>query len=321
MKKQFALSLALCASFAAAFCLAGCGEGNKAEGLSIVCTTFSQYDWVRTVTKGDDSVDLTILETTGQDLHNFQPSAADIVKIYECDLFVYVGGESDEWAEEVLASPSSNPDRVNIDLLETLGEGALYEEEVPGAEHDEGHEHVEELDEHVWLSLKNADVFVNAITDTLCELNPDCAELYRSNAEAYCSELSALDNEYEEMVASAERTTVLFGDRFPFRYLAEDYGLTYYAAFSGCSAETEASFSVITTLAKAVDEHALPCILILETSDGGIAEQIKNNTLTKDQEILVINSIQSVTASQIESGASYLALMRSNLDVLEEALN
>ena len=321
--KKIAFSLALCASFAAVCGLSGCDTQSKTDGLDIVCTTFPQYDWVRTITEGDDSVNLTILETTGQDLHNFQPSAADIVKIYQCDLFIYVGGESDEWADEVLSSSSSNPERVTIDLVETLGNAALVEEEVPGAEqedHDHDHDHGE-IDEHVWLSLKNAVVFCRAITNTLCELNPDEADLYRSNSEAYCAELSALDAQYEEMVESAARKTVLFGDRFPFRYLAEDYGLTYYAAFSGCSAETEASFSVITNLAAAVDENELPCILLLETSDQGIAVQVRNNTKTKDQEILVMNSIQSVTGSQIENGASYLTLMQENLKTLEKALN
>ncbi len=319
--KKYTISLALCVAAAAGCCFTGCGERTENDKLSIVCTTFPQYDWVRSITEGDD-VDLTVLQTTGQDLHSYQPSAADIVSIYQCDLFIYVGGESDGWVDDLSAS-SANPGQKTVDLVETLGEKALTEEEVPGADHDHDHDHDhgEEVDEHVWLSLRNADVLCRAIAETLCELRPDAAELYRSNAEAYCAELRALDEEYTEMVSGAARTTVLFGDRFPFRYLAEDYDLTYYAAFSGCSAETEASFSVITTLAAAVDANELPCILVLEMSDQGIAQQIRNNTATKDQEILVMNSIQSVTAAQIESGASYLALMRQNFETLKKALN
>lgn len=323
MKKIF-LFFALCAAFVcSAGTLSACSERTQNEKFSVVCTIFPQYDWVRNLTEGNENVELTILQASGQDLHNFQPSAADLVKIYRCDVFIYVGGESDAWVESILSDSSVNPDMKCIDLLAALGDAALTEEEVPGAAHDheEDHDHAEALDEHVWLSLSNANVLLKVICNAICEADPAEAELYRSNLERYSAEVSALEGEYSQMVADAERTVILFGDRFPFRYLAEDYGLTYYAAFSGCSAETEASFSVITNLARAVDENNLPYILVLENSDRGIAEQIRNNTSSKDQGILVMNSIQSVTAAQIADGTTYLALMRGNFETLRTALN
>lgn len=320
MKKTL-LALSLCAAIGFGTCgLASCNFSDDGK-LDIVCTTFPQYDWVRVLTEGDENVNLTVLQTSGIDLHNFQPSAADIVKIYGCDLFLYVGGESDKWVGDVLSNSSANPDMVQVKLIEKVA--ALTEEEVPGSEeehdHDQGDE--EDLDEHVWLSLKNAEVLCEAIADALCEVNPDGEELYRGNLEAYKTELSSLEAEFSVTVETAQRKTILFGDRFPFRYLAEDYGLTYFAAFSGCAAETEASFSVITNLSKAVDDNNLPYILVLEGSDKGIAEQIKANTTAKNQEILVMNSIQSVTTAQINGGTSYLSLMRENLNTLKKALN
>ncbi len=298
--------------------LSGCKDRAKGGKLNIVCTYFPQYDWVKNIAMGDENVTLTLLGATGSDLHNYQPTTSDIVKIYTCDVFICVGGESETWTEDVLKSASVNPEMKKISLLEALGDDALKEEEPPGAEEkQEG----EELDEHVWLSLRAANTLCGSITETLCEINPSGAALYRSNLQSYSQKLEGLEKEYASAAGSAARKVFLFGDRFPFRYLANDYGLTYFAAFSGCSAESQASFSVITNLARLVDENDLPYILVLEGSDKRIAEQIKANTAAKDQEILVINSIQSVTAAQIANGTSYLALMQENLDVLKKALN
>lgn len=316
--KKFFITLAFLGAFL--FALSGaaaCGGADDGE-LDIVCTIFPQYDWVQTLTAGNDQTELTLLQSSGIDLHNYQPSAADKVKILRCDLLVYVGGESDKWVEDMLADPAKNQDMTVLKLLDFID--ALDEEEVPGGESD-GHEEEVGKDEHVWLSLKNAHRLVDALGGALERLDPDHAALYESNKNAYIAQIDQLEGEFAEATRETARKVLLFGDRFPFRYLVEDYSLTYYAAFSGCSAESEASFEVIENLVKAVDDNGLPYIIVLESSDQKIAEQIKKSTKTKDQTILVMNSIQSVTKAQIEGGANYLSLMKENLQTLKIALN
>lgn len=316
--KKLLRTLSLLGVFLFALGGAGCGE-KKSGALDIVCTIFPQYDWVQALTEGNDEIDLTLLQSSGIDLHNYQPSAADKVKILKCDLLVYVGGESDKWVEDMLTDPAGNPDRKVLKLLDHVD--ALDEEEVPGGEHDHDDEQAGAKDEHVWLSLKNAHRLAEALGGVLGAVDPEHRALYEENTNAYVAEIDALEKEYAEAMQAPKRKILLFGDRFPFRYLVEDYGLTYYAAFSGCSAETEASFEVIETLVEAVNSNALPYILVLESSDKKIAEQIRKSTETKNQTILVMNSIQSVTQRQIEGGANYLSLMKENLETLKKALN
>ena len=183
-------------------------------------------------------------------------------------------------------------------------------------------EHEEkEYDEHVWLSLKNAEIICQSIADTLGEIDPENKDTYEANVVAYIEELAGLDVQYQDTVDTASRKTVLFGDRFPFRYMVDDYGLNYYAAFAGCSAESEASFETISFLAKKVDELQLPCILTIEDEQHKIAETIKANTQNQDQEILTMNSMQSVTSKDVQNGANYFSIMEENLNVLKQALN
>lgn len=338
MKKMIALLLAL---LMAVGMLAGCAKQNDddtdatTDELSIVATIFPEYDWVKEIL-GDkaDHADITLLLDNGVDLHSYQPTADDIVKISDCDLFLYVGGESEGWVKEALKN-SANKDRKVINLLDVLGDKVKSEEVVEGMQeeaheyeegeaHEDGeaheHEHEEERDEHVWLSLKNAEVLVGAISNALQELDADNKEIYAANADAYMKKLSALDAEYQTAVDNASRKTVLFGDRFPFRYLADDYGLNYYAAFVGCSAETEASFETISFLAKKVDELKLPCVLTIEGKNHKIAETIVKNTAQKSQKILTMDSMQSTTSKDAADGTTYLSVMEKNLAVLKEAL-
>ena len=313
----------LCTLFAALTALtlllsSGCDFSSDGK-LHIVCTIFPQYDWVRELTKGAQNVEVTLLEDSGADLHNFQPSAADKVSILNSDLFVYTGGESDDWARTLLEN--AEKDVRSLDLIEALGERALTEEEGIEESGEHGHEHEDEVDEHIWLSVQNAKALVSAISEALCGVDEDNAALYQSNAASYLAELSALDEAFEETVSSAKRSVLVFADRYPFRYLAHDYGLTCYAAFSGCSAESEASFATILALVKHVEENALPYVMVLENSTQGIAKQVIDNTKSKDQGILVFNSLQSVTREDIESGATYLGLMKEDLAVLKTALN
>ena len=335
MKKMTALLLAL---FMLVGALAGCGkqnDTNQTDKLSIVTTIFPEYDWVREILgEKADNAEITMLLDNGVDLHSYQPTADDIVKISDCDLFIYVGGESDEWVEDALRNAANRNMKV-INLLEVLGDSVKTEEIVEGMQEEEHehedveehehedaeeHEHEEEADEHVWLSLKNAKMLVRVISKALQELDPDSKDIYAANADAYVKKLSALDAEYQAAVDAASNKTILFGDRFPFRYLVDDYGLRYYAAFVGCSTETEAGFETISFLAKRVDEWKLPCVLTIEGAQHKIAETIVRNTTAKNQRVLTMDSMQSTTSKDVKNGTTYLSVMEKNLSVLKEAL-
>ena len=322
MKKN--ISLALCLLLIAGL-FAGCGRTAPAAApaekrLNVVTTIFPEYDWVRQI--AGDKADVTMLLDNGVDLHSYQPTADDIIKISTCDMFIYVGGESDDWVEDVLRQ-ASNRDMAVVNLLEALGESVKEEEVVEGmeAEEEEEEEEEPEYDEHVWLSLRNAAVLCGRIADELGRIDAGNAGAYRANADAYIAKLNALDGEYKAAIDAAGVKTLLFGDRFPFRYLADDYGLQYYAAFTGCSAETEASFETVIFLANKVDELGLHAIMQIESADGKIAETIRETTQSKDQKILTLDSMQSVTAKGVADGADYLAAMEQNMAVLREALS
>ncbi|MBQ9300526.1 MAG: zinc ABC transporter substrate-binding protein [Clostridia bacterium] len=302
-------------------CLTGIGLAEEKK-ISVVTTIFAIYDWVREIAGEDlDGIDLTMLLDSGVDLHSYQPTAPDMLKVAATDLFIYVGGESDAWAENVLRA-AANPDMRVISLVEALGDDVKIEEEVEGMEPEaEEDEEEEEIDEHVWLSLRNAEKLTRVITDTLSEIDPEHAAAYQANASAYIAQLSALDAEYTRATDTAEYKTLLFGDRFPFRYLMDDYGLNYYAAFSGCSAETEASFQTVVFLADKVDELGLPAVMTIEGTNHKIAETVVNATKSQDARVLTLDSLQSTTREAVEQGATYLGIMESNLKVLEEALN
>ena len=325
--RLLALVLASVLCLASAAAPAAAEEGKK---LNIVTTIFPVYDWILQAAGGADHAEITLLLDSGVDLHSYQPTASDMLKIASCDVFVYVGGESDKWVEDALKG-SVNPGQIVISLLDALGEDVRAEELVEGMEHhdheedgdaDEDHDREEEeADEHVWLSLRNAQKLTSAIAARLAEADPAHAEAYTANAAAYCERLAALDAQYAEVTGAAAHKTLLFGDRFPFRYLADDYGLAYYAAFSGCSAETEASFQTIVFLAQKMDELGLPAVLTIEGTSRKIAETVIRTTAGKNQKILTLDSMQSVTAADMQAGASYLSIMEKNLEVLREALN
>lgn len=303
--------------------LAGCSNSastpDESADIKVVTTVFPLYDWVREVAQDDVDINIDLLLDNGVDLHSFQPSAKDIIDISDCDIFIYVGGESDKWVDETL-SQAHNDDMIVLDLMEILGDNAKEEELKEGMQGEEEEEEGTAYDEHVWLSLKNASLFTEKIAEALAKVDAAHAQNFKTNAAAYLDKLGALDRQYQEAVASAKTKTLLFGDRFPFRYLTDDYGLDYYAAFIGCSAETEASFETILFLANKVDELQLPAIMQIETSDGSIAKTVKENTKTKDQKLLTLDSLQNTTAQDIAAGKTYLSVMESNLDVLKDAL-
>ena len=305
---------------------------NKAssEPFSVVCTIFPEYDWVKEIL-GDhaDNVELTYLLDNGVDLHSYQPTADDMMKISTCDLFIYVGGESDEWVEGALAD-AQNKDMKVINLMDVLGDSAKVEELKEGMqgedeeEHDHDHDHEdeeeeEEYDEHVWLSLKNAKVLCTEIEKDIEAIDPANAADYKANLDSYAAKLDELDGKFKTLVDGSSVKALVFGDRFPFRYFVDDYGLDYYAAFIGCSAETEASFETIAFLSDKVKELDCKTIFTLENSSKDIANTIIK-TSGKSVDIAELNSLQSVSNDEIANGASYISLMQKNYDVLAGVL-
>ena len=328
MKKLLALVLS---ALVLTSLLVGCGstESKKAD-VKVVTTIFPIYDWVREIAQDDADINLDLLLDNGVDLHSYQPSAKDIVDISDCDIFIYVGGESDKWVDDTLKQ-ANNKNMTVLNLMDILGDKAKEEEVKEGMQadeddHEKGEEHKEgeeehEYDEHVWLSLKNSSLIVDKIAEALKKADTQHADAFQTNADAYKGKLNELDKQYQDAVDKASVKTLLFGDRFPFRYLTDDYKLDYYAAFVGCSAETEASFETITFLSGKADELQLKAIMQIETSDGAIAKTVRDNTKTKDQTILTLDSLQSVTSERAKNGETYLSIMTANLDILKEALS
>ena len=311
------------------FLLSSASTSQAADTLQIITTIFPEYDWVRNIL-GDNPAEIEVIQLldNGVDLHSYQPTADDILKLSGCDLFIYVGGESDEWVEDALKE-AVNKNMVTISLLEALGDAIKEEELVEGMEADHEHEHEEEhdheheeveYDEHVWLSLRNAAVLCQKFADAISALDSENAALYQDNAAAYIEKLNALDAEYRKAVSDAPVHTLLFGDRFPFRYLTDDYGLDYYAAFTGCSAESEASFETIIFLTRKINDLGLKSVMTIEGKDHRIAQTIVQNTDSKNQQILTMDSMQSTTSKDSANGTTYLSIMEKNLEVLKEAL-
>ena len=327
--------------------LSACGtESGKKDSsqkkISIVATIYPQYDWIKNILgERINDVDLKLLIKNGTDLHSYKPSAQDIATIAKADLVVYVGGESDEWIEKALAATPKDG-RIALNLMKALGDHVKKEEIVEGMqaeehehaekhedehhEHAEGHHHHDEEeemenDEHIWLSLKNAWILVNALAQSLSKVDSANSSIYTANAVLYNAKLWEMDKEFATAVSNASQKTVLFGDRFPFRYLVDDYGIKYYAAFVGCSAESEASFETITFLAGKMDSLQLPAIFTIDGSNGKIARAIlEASKNSKNAQVLTLNSMQSVTDEQIKAGVDYLSIMRDNLEVLKKAL-
>lgn len=326
--KRFLMMLAV--SLMVVLLLAGCSnarnntDSNDNKQLSIVATIYPEYDWVLNILgEKKDNAEVMLLVDNGTDLHSYEPTAKDMVTIAKCDVFIYVGGESDQWVEDALKQ-ATNKNMQVVNLMDVIGDTKKEEELKEGMQTKKEiikkEETEPEYDEHVWLSLKNTQKFVMAIADAIAKADAANADIYSANAKSYSDKLSALDGEYTKTVKNAKQRTLLFGDRFPFRYMTEDYGIDYYAAFNGCSAETEASFETIKFLAGKVDELNLKNVMIIENSDGEIARTIIKNTKNKNQKILILDSLQSVGKKDMESGQTYLKIMESNLNVIKEAL-
>lgn len=313
MKKIFAVIVAALL-FICAFC--GCGNVQTEEqnGMKIVCTAFPQYDFAKNILGNSDG-NIILLTDNGADLHSYEPTAADIIEIGSADLFIYVGGVSDEWVDGIIKS-ANNPELKTLAITDAVE--TLYDERESGTHHSHEHNHELQKDEHVWLSLKNAIEITRAISNKMCEADSENAAVYTANANAYIEKINALDKEYESVINTSKRKVLLFADRFPFRYLTESYSLQYYAAFSGCSSESEASFETMAFLIDKTNELSLPVILTIDGSDGSLAKTISDET---DAKIKTLDSCQSVSIADIKNGTDYLKIMASNLEVLKEALN
>lgn len=346
-----ALVLCLVVMMAGLTTFTGCSVSGDYAGdgrYKIVCTTFPQYDWIKQIIGDDDRFNVKLLLGNGVDMHSYQPTVDDMYQVATADMFVYVGGSSDKWVSDALKNARNKNMKV-VNMMEVIGDKAKVEELVEGMQeekydshshghdsgndsdshdsdsdsHSDGHSDDDdelEYDEHMWLSLGNAMIITQELADNLKQIDSDNADKYEANAKEYIGRLKELDNRYRDAVSGAANKTIMFGDRFPFRYLADEYGLKYYAAFPGCSAETEASFETVTFLSGKADELELKAIYVIENSDKRVAQTIVKNTKTKNQEIITMNSMQSVSNKDIAAGVSYIGIMEDNLSALKKGL-
>ncbi len=313
MKKIISLLLCLC--FLVAM-LGGCGNSAEtAEKFTVVTTIFPVYDWVKNIVGDNADVRVVQLLDDGTDLHNFKPSAGDLKTLSSCDVFIYVGGESDEWVSDALAS-AENKNLEEVNLLELLGSRAKIEEALPGMQKEEGEE--EAADEHIWLSLKNAAFLSEKIADILSQkLNLD----FKQNAQAYAQKLTEMDEEFEKAIGENPEKPIIIADRFPFRYFADDYNLKCFAAFSGCSAETEVSFKTVSFLSEQFKNSCSKYILVLEGSDKKIAKTVLEDAGSPDAQILSLNSMQAITAADVKAGAEYIKIMEENISTFKKVIS
>lgn len=321
MKKKLSLLVSI---FLAIVLLAGCAgasspaDASQTGGIQIVSTIFAPYDFARQLTAGTNA-NVTMLLQPGEEVHSFDPTTQDILRIQNADLFLYVGGENDTWVENVLSGLDKSVHTLKIMDFVTLYEeetveGMQAEAEEPGEE-DIGET---EWDEHVWTAPQNAISIVASLADELCQIDPANADAYRANASAYTAQLTALDNSFRDVVDHAARKTVVFADRFPARYFVEEFGLSYYAAFPGCSADTEPSAATVSALIDRVKAEKIPAVFYIELSDQRMADAVCEAT---GAEKLLFHCCHNVSKAEFESGATYLSLMQANVETLRQALN
>lgn len=288
--------------------LTGCYEKTDDNRLKIVTTIFPQYDFASHIT--GDKANITMLLTPGSESHTYEPSPSDIAKIQQADLFIYNGGESEVWVDEILKSTGN--DKINtmrlMDYIEPLEE----------IHNDNANDHEHEYDEHIFTSLKNADLLLNAISEEICDLDKSNSSIYKENTEKYSKQITELDKSFEDMINSSKRKTVVFGDRFPFRYFAEDYDLLYHAAFFGCSSETEASSAAVSQLITYVKENDIPIIFYIEFSSQKTADKIAE---ASGSNTALLHSCHNISKEDIKNKTSYIDIMQNNFENLSEALN
>lgn len=319
MKHFLKKTCVLLAATLAAGMLQGCQAKEKEDDFRVVATVFPSYDFAKQI--GGEDAEVSLLLTPGAESHAYEPTASDIAKIQSCDVFLYIGGESEVWVDKILSGmDTSHMEIVRLfdavdPLAEELQEGMEAEDE--HEEHD--HEDDEpEYDEHIWASPENAKKMTEMIADAMCKQNPEKESAMRAKETAYVAQLDQLDADYRKTVEDAARDTIVIGDRFPFRYLTQAYDIEYYAAFVGCSSETEASAATLSFLIQKVKDESLPVVFHTESSAGKIAKRIQDAT---GAEIRMLHSCNNVTKAELDEGATYLSLMEQNREVLEYALS
>ena len=307
---------ALFTAAATALCLCSCASQNEADNkdsqkLKIISTVFPPYDLARQI--AGDNADISILLPPGSESHTYEPTAKEIIEIQNCDIFLYIGGENEQWAEKIISSNKSDSVKTVklIDCVKTLEEAELHEEE-----HEEEHSH--ETDEHIWTSPKNEQLMLTAVYDAICEADPENKAVYTKNKDSYNEQLNELDKAYKEAVDNAKNKTIIMADKFPFRYLAEEYGLDFYAAFSSCSDESEPSAAAMTSLISKIKELKIPVVYYLEFSSTKVADTLCSETGASS---LMLHSCHNVSKEDLDKGVTYVELMKQNLENLKTALN
>lgn len=310
--------------------LAGCAGGNQPdtetnesgtgelEGLRIVSTVFPGYDFARAV--AGDLAEVTLLLPPGMESHSYEPTPADILAVQECDLFICLGGESDAWVDTILSAVEPNGEILRMmDCVELLEEETVEGMESQEHDHDEnGLGEVMELDEHVWTSPRNAADITTAIGETLAGMDGSNAEIYRENAAAYAGELENLDQRFADLFAGVEHPVMVFGDRFPLRYFVERYGVEYYAAFPGCSTQTEPSAATVAFLTEKVKTEQIGTVWYIEFSNHLVADSIAE---AAGADTALFHTCHNVTQEEMDSGATYISLMEGNLERLQQAFS
>lgn len=299
--------LSLCA------CSSESGYSSSDSGkLKIISTVFPPYDLARQI--AGDNAEISILLPPGSEIHNYEPSAKDMIAIRNCDIFLYIGGENEQWAEKLI---NSN-DTENVTAVKLIDYVPTLSEDEDEHDHDHEHEHEHETDEHIWTSPKNAQLMLSAVYDAICKVDPSDKQTYTKNKDAYAKQLSDLDNAYRSAVDNAKNKTIVLADKFPFRYLAHEYGLEFNAAFAACSDESEPGVSTMIKLTKTIKENNIPAVYYLEFSSTKIADTLCDETgATK----LMLHSCHNVSKQDIENNVSYVDLMKQNLENLKLTLN
>lgn len=318
MKKNIVLILA-CACFIFGF--SGCGKTEKTDDgkLKVVATIFPAYDFARSVC--GDTANVTLLLPPGAESHSFEPTPQDIINIQNADLFIYVGGESDSWVDDILKSMSEPVKTLKMmDCVTTVEEEiveGMEEEQAEESGSDENQGDEIEYDEHVWTSPKNAIKIVKSISTALCGISKENEKTFTDNTDKCVSELEQLDKDFSDFFSTVTNKTLVFGDRFPFRYFADEYGLTYYAAFPGCSTETEPSAATIAFLIDKVKSEGITTVFYIEFSTHVIADTIAEST---GAAVTMLHSCHNVSEDDIAAGTTYISLMKQNLETLKTAL-
>lgn len=293
--------------------LVGCGNNKENTKYNIVATNFPCYDFARAVINDVDDISVEMLLKPGSETHDFEPTPKDIIDIKNSDIFIYVGGESDEWIDDILKDIDKDKTKI-IRLMDIV---ELYEEETTDGMEEEEEEDTE-YDEHIWTSPVNAIKLINKIKEEIINIDNSNKEIYEKNANNYINEISSIDKEIREIVNSGKRKELVFGDRFPLRYFVEEYELTYHAAFPGCAHETEASAKTITYLINYVKNNNIPVVFHIELSNGKLANTIADETGAK---VLEFKTAHNITKDDFDKGITYIDILKDDKEVLKEALN